>query len=334
VSSFLAMSPFFSGPKKLTFYMCYHRLGIVHINTIFAIFVFIPNTMGYTHYFTNEHKLAPIDEATLVFIKRVIEKHKDILCLEYDTPDKPPKIQNDVLQFNGKGDDGHETFYFTLKKGFSFVKTARKPYDLPVCVVLKLLEKCYGDAFSLGSDGFEDDWEDATREYEQLINEGCGESKRQREDDDAEEDPVLVQKMNQDAPIPKRQKKGDAGYDLTSLEAFTVKAGEIKTVPVGLAFGIPDGYYGQIMSRSSLAVQGLVVLGEVIDQGYTGEVSVILQNCNREKEIEVKAMDRIAQIVFIRMSTSPLLEVKELPKTVRGAEGFGSTGTGQNVANN
>jgi dUTP pyrophosphatase len=141
---------------------------------------------------------------------------------------------------------------------------------------------------------------------------------------------VLVKRINKDAPIPTLAKVGDVGFDLTTNEGFTLKAGESVLVPTGLAFKIPQGYYGQIKPRSGWALKGLTVDGGVIDRGFTGEVKVILYNRNKSDELHIKAGDRIAQILFLQVLTTPLIEeIDELPQTERGNDGFGSTGKGK-----
>jgi len=142
---------------------------------------------------------------------------------------------------------------------------------------------------------------------------------------------ILVKKLHGDAKIPVQRLLGDAGYDLSSMENCTLKAGESVTVSTGLAFVIPRGYCGIIKSRSSLARDGLDVKGGVIDSGYRGDVKVILHNRTSDNEIAFEKGDRIAQMVVIPVLSGPLVEVDELDDTERGAGGFGSTGKGQNT---
>jgi dUTP pyrophosphatase len=142
---------------------------------------------------------------------------------------------------------------------------------------------------------------------------------------------VLVKLVRMGVKIPKQQRPGDAGYDITVLVGFVLTPGAIMEVTASLSFGIPKGYYGQLKSRSSMMKKGLWIDG-VIDSGYTGEVFLVLRNMNADGDIVIKAGDRIAQIIFIRILTRPLKVVKELPKTVRGDGGFGSTGKSKTVA--
>ena len=116
--------------------------------------------MGYTSYFPFKGKLDEVTKngwhAVVPIVRDIIERHKDLLCLEYDETDKPPLVdeENFVIQFNGKGEDGHETFFVNLKDTeFAFCKTARKPYDIAVCEILLVL-CAYIPGFDIGSDEF------------------------------------------------------------------------------------------------------------------------------------------------------------------------------------
>jgi len=88
------------------------------------------------------------------FLKKILEKHKKILCFEMDEPGIPALCEEDRIRFNGKGEEGHETFLFeTGKNSNEFCKTARKPYDLAVCEILLVL-KAHLPNFTMKSDGF------------------------------------------------------------------------------------------------------------------------------------------------------------------------------------
>jgi dUTP pyrophosphatase len=99
-------------------------------------------------------------------------------------------------------------------------------------------------------------------------------------------------------------------------------------VPTGLAVSIPEGFEAEVRPRSGLATQaGVTVLNTpgTIDADYRGEIKVILINLGNAP-FEIKSGDRIAQIVFKRVVQVHWEEVERLPKTERGAGGFGSTG--------
>ena len=113
--------------------------------------------MGYTHHW----KLKGFDVKdsegylkALPIVRDIVRRHLDILCYEYNEVEKPPEVSEKKIWFNGKGDDGHETFLFQPQAAeFPFCKTARKPYDLPVCEVLLVL-KALMPHLGLSSDGF------------------------------------------------------------------------------------------------------------------------------------------------------------------------------------
>ena len=108
-----------------------------------------------------------------------------------------------------------------------------------------------------------------------------------------------------------------------------INPGEKALVSTGFSIAIPEGYEVQIRPRSGLAAKkNITVLNTpgTIDADYRGEIKVILINLGKEKFI-IKNGERIAQMVVCPIVQAELEEVKELPKTVRGSGGFGSTGT-------
>lgn len=127
--------------------------------------------------------------------------------------------------------------------------------------------------------------------------------------------------------------EGDSGFDLRANLQSPITLGplERELVPTGLYFQIPEGFEIQVRPRSGLAAkQGLSVLNTpgTVDQGYTGEVKVILVNLSNEKQI-INHGDRIAQAVLcpvLTKRTATLTKVADLSQTDRGEGGFGSTG--------
>ena len=103
---------------------------------------------------------------------------------------------------------------------------------------------------------------------------------------------------------------------------------EIRLVSTGLEMELPEGMECQVRPRSGLALRHGVTLPNspgTIDPDYRGELRVILQNSGTEP-VAFKRGDRIAQLVFHRFSAPEVVEVSELGPTVRGENGFGSTG--------
>jgi dUTP pyrophosphatase len=104
-------------------------------------------------------------------------------------------------------------------------------------------------------------------------------------------------------------------------------------VPTGIAMNIPNGFYGKIEDRSSLASMGLRTGAGVVDAGYLGELGVVMHNLNnisnssyRGLGYQVNKGQRIAQIVINPVVPAALVEVEELNNTERGSRGFGSSG--------
>lgn len=117
----------------------------------------------------------------------------------------------------------------------------------------------------------------------------------------------------------------DAGWDLKSSIDTTIVPKSFATIPVNTKLKIPTGFYGQIFPRSGMASKGVVAICGVIDSSYTGEIKVTIMNQSNEW-ININSGDRIAQLVILPVPQFTMKEVKELPVTDRGSNGFGSTG--------
>jgi dUTP pyrophosphatase len=132
-------------------------------------------------------------------------------------------------------------------------------------------------------------------------------------------------------PLPVYATADAAGADLVAaLEApLTLAPGERKDIPTGIAMALPPGWEAQVRPRSGLALRhGLTVLNSpgTIDADYRGEVRVILANLG-SAPVTISRGERIAQMVIAPVSRADWQVVEELPTTVRGNGGFGSTGT-------
>lgn len=137
---------------------------------------------------------------------------------------------------------------------------------------------------------------------------------------------MLVKKFNKDALLPVRGSTGAAGADVHSIESLTIYPGKRALVGTGIGVKPIASNYIRVAPRSGLANKfGIDVLAGVIDQDYTGEVKVILQN-NGDKPFEINVGDRIAQLIQERIVIDEITETDELAFTKRGADGFGSTG--------
>ena len=140
---------------------------------------------------------------------------------------------------------------------------------------------------------------------------------------------LRVTRLRDDAVLPARANRGDAGLDIRACEPVTIGPGERATVGTGLAVEIPDDHAGLVVPRSGLAVRhGLSIVNTpgVIDAGYRGEVRVVLLNTDREQAFTVEPGMRIAQLLVLPAPAIEVVEVDELTETARGDGGFGSSG--------
>src|SRR5436190_5556257 len=126
---------------------------------------------------------------------------------------------------------------------------------------------------------------------------------------------LAVRRLDERAVLPSRAYDGDAGYDLYALEAGVIGPGERTEVPTGVAIELPAGHAGLVLPRSGLAARhgiALVNAPGLIDEGYRGEVRVLLLNTDRREAFEIEPGDRIAQLVLVRVETPEVVEVDEL----------------------
>lgn len=138
-------------------------------------------------------------------------------------------------------------------------------------------------------------------------------------------------KSHPDAVEPKYAYESDSGFDLYSVKEIWIHPLDRVLIPTGLHVDIPEGYEIQIRSKSGLALkQGLMVLNSpgTVDQGYLGELQVILFNTTKEK-IKIEKGQKVAQAVLCPVVSGKwikLIEKTSLEKKDRNNNGFGSTG--------
>lgn len=127
--------------------------------------------------------------------------------------------------------------------------------------------------------------------------------------------------------LPRRQSAGAAGYDLVTSTDVKVPARGSAIVDTGVALAIPEGHYGRIAGRSSLAFKHDVTAFEgTIDEDYRGPIKVKMFN-HSDTDFEASALTRIAQLIVQPYVAMRWDSTAILPDTVRGEKGFGSTGT-------
>ena len=137
---------------------------------------------------------------------------------------------------------------------------------------------------------------------------------------------IKLKKLNSEERIPEHALEGDAGVDLFSVEPFELEPGERKSVPLGVAIEIPQGYVGLIWDKSGLSHKyGIKTFGGVIDSSYRGEIHAGIMNLS-DKFFSFEKGHKIAQLLIQKVETVEFEEVKELSDSVRGEGAFGSTG--------
>ena len=140
---------------------------------------------------------------------------------------------------------------------------------------------------------------------------------------------LRIRRLNPDAIIPAYAHPGDAGLDLHACEDVALDPGVACLVPTGVALELPEATEAQVRPRSGLALKHSVTVLNTpgtIDEGYRGEVGVVLIN-HGPSTFQVTRGMRIAQLVVQKRWTVEVVEVDGLTDTTRGAGGFGSTGS-------
>ena len=141
---------------------------------------------------------------------------------------------------------------------------------------------------------------------------------------------ILIKKTNRKVITPKYKTDGSSGVDLSAFldKEVVIKPNSSELVPTGLQVAIPEELEIQIRPRSGLAAKesiGVLNSPGTIDSDYRGELKIILFNHGKEDFI-INNGDRIAQMVLVPIVKMEFEEVDNLPNTVRGQGGFGSTG--------
>ncbi len=137
---------------------------------------------------------------------------------------------------------------------------------------------------------------------------------------------LKIMKLDPKAHAPERGNHGDLGYDLFALEGAQLAPGDTKPIRTGIALGFPEGWGGVVKDRSSMALKQITVSAGVIDNGYRGEILVVMTN-NSSDTIQIEADQKIAQIIPVEVTDWDVEIVDHLDDTQRGAGGFGSTGS-------
>jgi dUTP pyrophosphatase len=143
---------------------------------------------------------------------------------------------------------------------------------------------------------------------------------------------LRVKRLESGARLPEVAHPGeDLGYDLFALEGVQLGARQTLKVRTGIAVEARDPKTGAplgllVRDRSSMAARGIATTGGVIDSGYRGEILVVMTNLGGAA-VELKAGEKIAQMVPVPVLTGPVEEVESLEDSIRAAKGFGSSGS-------
>ncbi len=144
---------------------------------------------------------------------------------------------------------------------------------------------------------------------------------------------LRVERLNDDAVLPHYAHPGDAGLDLFANEEVELATGATAMVRTGIRIELPPGTEGQVRPRSGMALKHQITVLNApgtIDEGYRGEVGVILTNLGTDHFHVEKGM-KIAQLLVKPVLRVDVEEASSLSETRRGEGGFGSTGTGKGV---
>ena len=132
-------------------------------------------------------------------------------------------------------------------------------------------------------------------------------------------------KLDWGAYEPVRAHETDAGIDLRSPESTIVRAKNSAVIPTGVHVQLPKGTCGLLVSKSGLNVKNGITSTGLIDEGYTGQIIVRLEN-NSDKDYMIWMGDKISQLVILPCLYETVEIVSELDESERGDNGFGSTG--------
>jgi len=139
---------------------------------------------------------------------------------------------------------------------------------------------------------------------------------------------LKIKKLHPKAIMPAYAHPGDAGMDLCAVGETTILPGESELIPTGISIELPPQTEAQVRPRSGLALKHQITVLNTpgtIDEGYRGEVAVILINHGKNPFVVTAGM-KIAQMVIQSVLRVEVLEVDQLADTARGSGGFGSTG--------
>ena len=126
---------------------------------------------------------------------------------------------------------------------------------------------------------------------------------------------LLIHRLDPDLPLPRTEYPGDAGLDLRARADVQIEPGQRLRIPTGIAIGMATKFGFTLLNAPG-----------TIDAGFRGEISVIGHNTDPITVISISRGDRIAQLVIQEIPEIRIVEVEQLPGSVRSEQGFGSSG--------
>ena len=138
-------------------------------------------------------------------------------------------------------------------------------------------------------------------------------------------DTLKIKKLIPSAHLPEKARAGDLGFDLFAAGRVVIPAGQMRPVGTGIAVEFPPGWGGIVKDRSSMAMKRLTISAGVIDNGYRGEIKILISN-HSGTEHTIEPDQKIAQLIPCPVTDWKAEEARELSDTHRGEDGFGSTG--------
>lgn len=137
---------------------------------------------------------------------------------------------------------------------------------------------------------------------------------------------IRFKKLSENAVMPKKAHKADAGFDLTATQDYIINENGRVLIDTGIAVEIPNGYFGMVTGRSGNTIRyGLVGQLGIIDSGYTGSIGVMLFNTTKFEK-RIRKGERVGQLIIMPAPEVEFEEADKLSESDRGTGGYGSTG--------
>lgn len=136
---------------------------------------------------------------------------------------------------------------------------------------------------------------------------------------------MKIKILRDDIKLPEKSHLPDVGLDIFLPEDIELEPLETKTIGLGLAVAIPEGFAGLLVPRSSVAQRGLIIQTSIIDPDYISEIHLIITNCSNIQQ-SAKKGQRLCSLVMFNALNAYIETTDILISTTRGADGLGSTG--------